>query len=88
MKRLQKAGFLSPRSFQITVTKENERGKKESARRRKEGEEKKSNGYTLSFYNSYFGEFLAEINCWTQKVHFEITFSKIRLKEANAQEEK
>ena len=22
----------------------------------------------------------AEINCWRQKVHFEITFSKIRLK--------
>ena len=57
MKRRQKAGFLSPRSFKITVTKEKERRKRkreEKERRRR----KKSNGYTFSYYNSYFGELL------------------------------
>ena len=41
MKRRQKAGFLSPRSFKITVTKE-KKGENERARRRKDGEEKKA----------------------------------------------
>ena len=36
------------------------KGEKETARRRKGGEEKQSNGCTRSFYNSYSGEFLAE----------------------------
>ena len=48
--RRQKAGFLIPRSSKITVTEEKE--KKERARKRKGGEENKSNGCTLSFYNS------------------------------------
>ena len=48
--RRQKTGFLIPRSSKITVTEEKE--KKERARRRKGGEENKSNGCTLSFYNS------------------------------------
>ena len=45
MKRRQKAGFLSPRSSKITVTKKKERRRRET-----------SDGYTLSFYNSYFGD--------------------------------
>ena len=56
VKRRQKAGFLSPRSSKITVTKEKERRKRkgeEKERRRR----KKSNGCTISFYNSYFGVF-------------------------------
>ena len=49
VKRLQKAGFLSPRSSNITVTKENEKRKRkgeEKERRRR----KKRNCCTLSFY--------------------------------------
>ena len=54
MKKRQKAGFLSPKSSKIIVTKENE--KKERARIIKERRRrKKNNGCTLSFQNSYFG---------------------------------
>ena len=52
----RKAGFLSPRSSIITVTKEKERRKrkgKEKERRRR----KKSNSCTFSFYSGYFGDF-------------------------------
>ena len=45
--------------------------KKERGRRKEE--QRKSNGCTLSFYNSYFK------TCRTQKVHLAITFSNIRL---------
>ena len=73
MKRRQKAGFLSPRSSKIIVTKEKERRKRKieekEIRRRK-----KSNGCTLSFYNK-----TEQKNCWTQKVYLAITLSKIRL---------
>ena len=41
MKWRQKAGFLSPRSFKITVMKEKERRKRKSEEIRKGGEEKK-----------------------------------------------
>ena len=41
VKRRQKAGFLTPRSSKITVTKEKERRKRKSERR-KGGEEKKA----------------------------------------------
>ena len=44
----------------------------EEERRRRE----KSNGCTLRFHNGYFGR---KTNCWTQKVHLAVTFSKIRL---------
>ena len=54
MKRRQKAGFLSPRSSKIIVTKEKERRKGKSEERERRRREK-SNGYTLSFYNGYFG---------------------------------
>ena len=55
MKRRQKACFLNPRSFKITVTKEKERRKRkreEKERRRRE----KSNCCTHSCYNGYFGD--------------------------------
>ena len=60
------------------MTKEKERRKikrEEKERRRR----KNCNGCTLSCYNGYFGDTLAEKNCWTEKVHLAITFSKIRL---------
>ena len=43
--------------------------------RKKGGEEKKSSGCIepLSFYNGYFE------NCWTQKVHLVVMFSKTQL---------
>ena len=50
----------------------NERKGKEKKKERGEGKEekkKKISGCTLSFYDGYFGDFLAEKNCWTQKVH-------------------
>ena len=54
--RRQKAGFLGPISFKITVTK-----KKNSIKRKSEVEERrkkeKSNCYSLSFYNGFFGVF-------------------------------
>ena len=53
VKRRQKAGFLSPRSTKIIATKEKERSKSQEKER---GRREKSNGCTLSFYNSYFGE--------------------------------
>ena len=53
--RRQKAGFLGPISFKITVTK-----KKNSIKRKSEVEERrkkeKSNCYSLSFYNGFFGD--------------------------------
>ena len=56
----------------MIVTKE-----KQGRKRKSEGKERrrreKSNGCTLSFYNSYFGK----KNCSTQKVHLAITLSKI-----------
>ena len=58
---------LSPRSSKITVRRKRKGEKKESARRRKEGEEKKAMVVLLVFITATL-------------VHFEITFSKIRLK--------
>ena len=70
MKRRQKAGFGKLQNHS------NEgKGKEKNKARRRE----KSNGFTLSCYNGYFGDTLAEKNCWTEKVHLAITFSKIRL---------
>ena len=63
VKRCQKAGFLTPRSSKITETKEKERRKRnseEKERRRRE----KSNGCTLSFYNSYSGD-----SFWRRKLN-------------------
>ena len=51
MKKRQKKGSLSPRSFKITETK-----KKERKKRKSEEKEKKNNGCTLSFHNGYFGD--------------------------------
>ena len=57
MKRRQKAGFLNPRSSNITETKEKERRQRKSEedeRRRRA----KSNGCVFSFCNGYFGDCL------------------------------
>ena len=80
--KLQKCRLFGPdMGSKITLTKEKERRKRKSEEKdRKEGEEEKSNGGTLSFYIGYFGDsFWPEKNCWTQKVHLAVTFSKIRL---------
>ena len=63
MKEPQKAGSLSS----TTEPQNHSKGGKGKERKKERGEEKKSNGCTLNFYNSYFGEFLAEKNCWTHK---------------------
>ena len=55
VKRRQQAGFLSPRSSNITVTKEDERRKRKSEEKERRRREK-SNGCTLSFCNSYCGD--------------------------------
>ena len=51
VKRRQNAGFLSPRSSKIRVTKKKER------RKRKSEEKRNNNGCAVSFYNGYFGDF-------------------------------
>ena len=51
----RRQSFLSPRSFKITVTKEKERRTRESEEKER-GKREQSNGCTLSFYNSYFGD--------------------------------
>ena len=60
--KASKSTFLKPEKLQNYS---NEGKKKEKRKERGEGKEekKKSNGCTLTFFNSYF---LAEINCWTQ----------------------
>ena len=55
VKKRHKARFLSPRSSKIKESKEKEK-RKGRTRRRKGGEEKKRNGCTLSFYKSYIGD--------------------------------
>ena len=80
MKRRQKAGFLSPRSSKIIVTKEKERRKRKSEENERRGRAKKQWFSLLVFHDSYFRDrFLAEKNCWTLKVYLAITFSKIQL---------
>ena len=76
MKRRQKAGFVGKLQNHSNEGKGKEKNK---ARRRKGGEEKKAMVLHLNCYNGYFGDTLAEKNCWTEKVHLAITFSKIRL---------
>ena len=74
MKRRQKAGFLSPRSFKITVTKE-KKGENERARRRKDGEEKKAMVALLvfiiatSFGDSFWPETLLDAKRSILTVH-------------------
>ena len=73
VKKGSKGTFLEPKKLQNHSNEKQKERRKKRATRRKRGEEKKNNGCTLSFYNSYF---LAEKNCWTQKVPLAITFSK------------
>ena len=54
--KASKAGtFLRPEKLQNHSNEEKGKEKKKERREGKE-EKKKSNGYTLSFYNSYFGD--------------------------------
>ena len=82
MKRRQKAGFLSPISSKITVTKEKEEKEKERATGRSRRRREIKQWLHSSFYNSYFGVFCpkkqVKKECLTQKVHLAIKFSKIR----------
>ena len=68
--------FLKPEKLQ---NHNNEQKGKEKKKERVKGKEekKKSDGCTLSFYNSDFGHsFWPKKNCSTQKVHLAITLSK------------
>ena len=67
VKRHQKAGFLSPRSSKITVTKEKDMRKRKSGEKERRRREK-SNGCTIIvFVIATLILFLAEKDCWTQK---------------------
>ena len=88
VQRSQKAGFLSPISYKITLTKEKKKKKKGKKRQRggRKKEKRKSNGYTPSFYIGYFKDSFwpkKKINGWTKEktVHLAITLSKIRLED-------
>ena len=71
MRRRQKAGFLSPRSSKIIVTKEKEsRTRKSEEKEEKEKEKKKAMVALLVFIMATLEIVLAEKICWTQKVHF------------------
>ena len=72
-----KGRFLKADKLQITVTKEKERRKLKEWGEGKEDKRKKAMAALLAFIIATL--FLAEKNCWTQKVHLAITFSKIRL---------
>ena len=62
---------LAREAPKLTVMKEKEMRKRKSEEKERRPRREKSNGCTLSFYNSYFGEqFLAEKNCSTQKGPF------------------
>ena len=69
--------FLKADKLQITVTKEKEGRKLKERGEGKEDKRKKAMAALLAFIIATL--FLAEKNCWTQKVHLAITFSKIRL---------
>ena len=76
--KASKSGFLKPaRSSKITVTKEKETAGKERAGRTKGGEEEKAMVALLVFTVATLS--WLKKNCWTEKVHMTITFSKIRL---------
>ena len=80
VKRCEKAGFLSPRSSKIIVTKGNEWRKRKSEEKKRRTAEK-SNGCTISFYNSYFKDsFWPEKTVGsTQNVQLARMFWNIRL---------
>ena len=60
MKRRQKAGFLSPRSSKITVTKEKERRKRKSEEKERRGRKKKAMVALLVFIIATLEIVLAE----------------------------
>ena len=50
-------------------------GRKRKSEEKERREREKSNGFTLRFYNSYFGDsFCPKITVGRRKVHFLITF--------------
>ena len=53
--KVSKGRFFEPEKIQNHSNEGKGKGEKERAKRRKGGEEK-SNGCTISFYNSYFGD--------------------------------
>ena len=76
--KASKGLFLNPRSSKITVTKQKEMRKR--ATRRKGGEEKKAMVALSVFIMTTLEIVLGrKKNCWTEKVHLAVTFSKIRL---------
>ena len=80
MKRRQKAGFLSPRSSKIIVTKEEERRKRKRKSDDEERRSRKKAMVALLVFRIATSEIVfGRKNYRTQKVHLEITLSKIRL---------
>ena len=78
MKRRQKAGFGKPDKLQ-NHSNEGKGKEKNKARRRKGGEEKKAMVLLLVAIMATLEILWPKKNCWTEKVHLAITFSKIRL---------
>ena len=71
--KTSKGMFLKRQKLQNNSNERKGKVEKERARRRKGGEEKKSNGCTLSFYNSYFGDSLwPKKNCSISKLRLDI----------------
>ena len=69
MQGRQKAGFLSPISYKITLTKEKKKKRKRDSEEEERRRRKKSNGYTPSFYIGYFKDSFwpKKKNSWTKK---------------------
>ena len=60
MKKSKKAGFFAPDKLENHNSKGEGKEKEKELGGRKETKRKKGNGYTLKFYNGYFGERLTE----------------------------
>lgn len=71
--------FLCVRYAQKSYQRRKRKGTIERARRKKEGEEKKNRGCTISFYIGYFGNsFLTENKCLKKEVYLAVTCSVIQ----------
>ena len=76
--KVSKGMFLKPDKLQNHTDEGKAKPRKRDSEEEKGGEEKKSNGCTLNFYNGYFGDrfWPKKLNCWTQKDHLAIRFQK------------
>ena len=77
--KASKGTFVKPEKLQNHSKEGKGKEKKKERGEGKEERKEKSKGYTLSFYNSYFGDSFWPKKFLTQKVHLAITLLKIRL---------